>query len=592
MAGYTSTSDAPPIRKDWEKVATVRELFRRARSARRPLIDRWVDNYEILHNRMWSPGRATWMPNPKVAEIWPAIASISAWECDTRPSFDVTPYAEPHSPYFEQTTTIAADLRTTLRAAWQINDIDAEVQKIVWDCNVYGIGILKTYWDADAHDGYGDACMKRVDPFSFYPDPDATSMKDAQFLVETYELTDFQLETRFPGALAKLSGGSAEDIDRSPTLLDTDKGKFPKANPGPISPNTSNSFGLPGQGRDFGDVDSDTHLVIECWHRCNCKTDDSEDNTEGPYDPESPHWHCTVVSGDVTLFDKPATDIWGHAQQPYDRLVAIDTGEFWGASMVEFLAPIQKSINRLLSAIEQNIWLAVNPVMLEDTRSGLTRTKITNKPGQRLSVAANARVEWMNPPVIHPQLAMQLLDWYSSKIESISGLSAMVRGATPTGRNSQGVLDSVQEAAFVRIRMTLHNLESTLRSAGQKMAGLIAEFYDTPRIVAFAGPQGEQLPLALRGKHFYVPDFTGGDPTPMRFRLNVQAGSSITTSRAARVAEADTLYAMGAIDSEALLIEHDFPNWPTVVARQRELQAAQGTLGEPPSARKAAGRTT
>lgn len=586
--------DAP--HSDWEKVATIRDLFYRARTARRPLIDRWVDSYEILHNRMWAPGRATWMPSPRVAQIWPAVASIVAWECDTKPSFDVTPYADPNSTYFEQTVRLAQDLRTTLRASWQINDTDAEVQKVLWDANVYGTGILKTIWSQAAHDGYGDAIMRRVDPFCFYPDPDATNTTDAQYIIETYELGDMELESRFPGALEKCQGGSAESIDRAPTLLGTDKGTAPKANAGPISPSTSAAYGLPGQGRDFSDTDSDRHLVIECWHRCMCKEGEGDGKQQGPegeIDDTFPHWHCTIVSGDVVLFDEPAEEVWGHGQHPFDRLVAIDTGEFWGASMVEFLTPIQKSINRLLAAIEQNIWLAGNPILMEDSRSGIQRTKVTNKPGQRLTKNAGSDVSWMDPPQIHPQLAMQLVQFYVGEIERISGLSAIVRGATPTGRNSQGVLDSVQEAAFVRIRLTLTNLESCLRSAGQKRAALIAEFYDTPRIVALVGDTGEQTLTALEGKHFYVPDFdTQGAAAPMRFRLSVQAGSSISTSRSSRIAEADTLFAMQAIDEEALLQAHDFPNWPTVTARMRELKAAQGTLGEPPGSRQAAGRTS
>jgi hypothetical protein len=238
--------------------------------------------------------------------------------------------------------------------------------------------------------------------------------------------------------------------------------------------------------------------------------------------------------------------------------------------------------------MEHNIWLAGNPVLLEDSRSGLQRTRITNKPGQRLTVNAGTRVEWMNPPQIQPAMAMQLVNFYVGEIERISGLSAIVRGATPTGRNAQGVLDAVQEAAFVRTRLALRNLEYTLKGAGSKAAALIAEFYDVPRVIALAGPTGQATVTSLNGKHFYVPTAEG--IIPLRFQLQVQAGSSITTSRAARQAQADQLFAMGAIDEEAVLSAHDFPNWPMIVDRVREMKAANGTLGQPPGARAASGR--
>jgi hypothetical protein len=564
-------------RVDFEKVAKVRRLFYKARDHRRPMLDRWIDNYEITHNRVWQPNRQAWVPSPKIAEIWPTINALVAWETDVQPSFDVVPLADPNGPYSAQLAQVANDLRICLRSAWFQNNFDAELQKILWDGKVYGTGISKVVWDTELADGLGDVKMRRVDPFWFYPDPSASDMRDGRFYIEVYELSEDELESRFPGACEKVGAGGTDDFDRAPTLMDSGSGaRPPKANPGPISGTGGGmEYGLPGQGRHKGrDVESETHFVIEAW----TKDDENE-------------WYVCIVTGNTVLLEGPATSLWGHGQHPYDRYVPIETGEFWGMALVEFLAPIQKSINRLLSAMEHNIWLVGNPVLLEDSRSGLQRTRITNKPGQRLTVNSGTRVEWMNPPQMQPQMAMQLVNFYVGEIERISGLSAIVRGATPTGRNAQGVLDSVQEAAFVRTRLALRNLEFAMKGAGEKCAALIAEFYDEPRVVALvAGPSGGQLVQALGGKHFYVPTEQG--TLPIRFQLQVQAGSSITTSRSARMAEADTLFAMGAIDEEAVLQAHDFPNWQMVVDRVREMKAANGTLGEPPGARAAAGRTS
>lgn len=632
------------------------------------MLEKWNANYEILHNDVWSPNRPAWLPSPRVAEIYPTIASLVAWESDASPTFDITPYADPNSPYHQTLSQLSTDLKTALKAAWLINDIDAEIQKMLWDGKVYGTGISKAVWDPHAHKGQGDATLRRVDPYWFYPDPDATNTEDGRFYIECYELSDDELEERFPGSLSKVGAGSSDEMDRSPTQLDSSPGSKPKANTRPISPATNSSFSRPGQTHSYSStIESNRHTIIECWHRCECGKSahdemikaqrakereakaagmdvDALDTLRGmaqenesagltqdappappapepemdPMDPAAleaafqgpdaqptpeplpgpdaddftptSHWHVTVVTADVVLMDAPVDKVWSHGRHPYDRFVTVDTGEFWGVSLVELLAPVQQSINRLLSAIEQNIWLAGNPVFKEDSRSGLQRTKITNKPGQRLTVSSNSTAEWLNPPQIHPQLAMQLVSYYTDQIERISGLSAVVRGATPTGRNAQGVLDSVQEAAFVRTRMALRNLESLLRNAGEKVASLIAEFYDGPRVVATVGPSGESSVTTLQAQHFYVP---GSDrtPVPMEFQLSIQAGSTLSTSRAARIAEADTLFAMGAIDEEALLIAHEFPNWPIVAARVREMKAAMG-MGPQPTARAAAGRTS
>lgn len=580
------STEIPKVTKpvqDAAKVNRVRELFQRSRSWRQPLMTQWVRNYELVHNRAWSPRRRDDLPSPSPAEIYPIIRKIVAWLTDSAPAIEVVPAADPHSDTYISQWNIAADLRTSLRAAQHMNDWDQEFHKFFWDQGIYGIGILKTYWDQSRHQGLGDAMVKRVDPFSFYWDPDATDTRDAQWLIEVQEVNSDQLETRFPGACEVVGTASGVDeADRAPTLAGEPRGSQPKANPGPMAGAANEGYGLPGQTR-YGrmgeaDIDSDRHLILECWWQ--------------RVTPEGQRWWVTIICGNAVLKEVPGSDMWGHGEQPYERGVALDESEFVPMSMVELLTPLQKSINRILAAVENNIDLIGNPVLLEDVRAGLSRTAIVNRPGQRLPKNNGSEVRWLDPPQMHPQIAMQIVDFYVGEMERISGLSAIVRGATPTGRNSQGVLDSVQESAFVDIRMTLRNFEFMARRLGNKTAALIAEFYDEARVISFLGPTGEAMIRGLGKRHFYVPDRNSDSPSPIRFALHVKAGSTTPTSRQVRAAEADTLFAMGAIDGEAVLQEHDFPNWPNVAARMREVQAAQGTLGQPPGARAAAGRTT
>ena len=56
----------------------------------------------------------------------------------------------------------------------------------------------------------------------------------------------------------------------------------------------------------------------------------------------------------------------------------------------------------------------------------------------------------------------------------------------------------------------------------------------------------------------------------MKFSLLVAAGADNPTSRQARIAEADAIRSMGAIDNQAVLEAHAWPHWPQVVARMQE----------------------
>lgn len=569
----------------------VLTLHRRARERRRPLIGQWTKNYNILRNRGIWTHRADHLPSPEIPEIYPIISTITAWQTDTYPTFEVTPAAIPNTEWWSQISQVTDDLQQVLQTVWTDESYDLEIEKSLWDSNVYGIGILKITWDQTLHGGLGNPVMRRVDPYTFYPDPDATSMEDAQYFSEARVMSAQELEKRFPGALKKVHAAGWNEADQAPTILRDTRPTPQRANPGAL-PNTSifgqlgtpsggngTRYGMPGQ-TDRADVaDEDGYMVIQMWLRTPKVTGDNTSDS----------WRMIVVCGDCVLADEPAENLWDHGQHPYVRFVPHDTGEFYGVSLVELLTPAQTSINRLLASIEHNIWLTGNPVFVSTNRAGIARSTITNKPGQRLDVTNNVDdVKWLQPPQSNPQQATSLIDFYIGEMDRISGLSAIVRGVTPTGRNAQGVLDSLQEAAFVRIRMNLRNLERALTTAGNLVASLIAEFYDTPRFVPVLGPDGTKLVKALRSQHFYLEQ--GDDRVPLKFALNIQAGSMLPTSKQARAQEAQTLFALGIIDEEAVLDAMDWPGRSKIIQRVREVKALTGTLGQPPTQRAAARR--
>lgn len=614
MAVATAQRDTAPSNAaittsspDVKLVSDVMDMFRRARGRRRSLVDRWVKSYEVLTNRTWLSGRPDWMPAPALPEIYPIISSIVGWQTDQRVRFDCVAAAEPHShtaAFYEQ---LGHDLRNVMNSIWSTEDYDGEISKVIWDAYLYGTGITKVIWDARRAGGMGNPIITRVDPFTFYPDPEARGMHDAAFFIECKTLSYEEVEARWPGSLKKLGvgGGLVVDVeDQSPTQLDAAVGSRLKTQPSAaISPNTDPSY---VRTKRIDATETQGVTVLEAWLRVPAEEDafpelpgfDAAAHNNPLYDedatPTPPpmrrydKWRCVVIAGQQVLMDEAAEDLWAHGQHPFGRYVIDDLGEFWGASMVEMLAPAQVSLNRLLASIEQNIWLMGNPVFVESVRAGLRQTQITNKPGTRLTVNDGGQAEWLQPPQIHPQMSNDLIQFYIGEMERISGLSAIVRGATPTGRNAQGVLDSVQDAAFVRIRKAQRSLERTLHGDLTKAASLVCEFYDSPRLINIIGDDGNKSAVALRTLHFYLP--TSNGRAPLQFSILVQAGSSLPTSHGQRAAEADTLYAMGCIDEEAVLEAHDWPDRARVTARVREMKAAAGTLGQPPGARQRARR--
>lgn len=558
------------------KVQMVRDLFYRARDARRPLLREWKKHYKTLNNKTWRGGGDGWEPRSEVPQIWPVCASLVAWMTDQRPNLQVMAGGQPFSPYHDFYDSLARDMNTLLEANFTVNDSDAEITKLLWDVVTYGIGWTRTEWRPTLADGLGDSTFTRRDPFTIYPDPHARTPKEMNHIVEAQIMTISDLDRAWPGAAKTLGQESyVEDSDEAPhTLDDQINSTAPRAIIAAPAPGGSAAFQKTTRmsGADIHNREDAVVTALYCWVRSHEATKTDDANVMKVREV----WTLYVMAGNRILFEGTAEEVSGYTTHPYDRTVLFDTGEMYGPSLVNFMTSPQESINRIVSMIERNAMLVGNPIMAQNPRSPGAKQRMSNRPGNIVKMAPDD-AKWIQPPQLHPQMSVSLIQYFEGKIESISGMSAIVRGFTPNGRNSTGVMDSVQDSAFVRVRATLRELERTLRGVTSKMSANIAEFYTEPRMMALIGPDGQRTRRALASRHFYSRDTD--DRTPLRFTILADAGSQLLTSKSARAAEADTLFALGAVDTMEVLKAHQWPNWAVVAKRVME-QQANGTLPE------------
>lgn len=569
-----------------QAVAMVRDLFYRARDARRPMIRMWKQWYTVLNNRTWQYGSAGgWEPDGEIPQMWPVIASMVAWMTDQRPILSTMAGGTAFSPHHDFYDKLAKDMNAVLESQYANYDEDAEITRLLWDVSTYGVGWTKTVWDATLADGLGDTTFRRIDPFTFYPDPFARSPKDMDHAIEAKLMTLSQVDRAWPGAAKKLGYNSfMEDLDESPHVLDESLSQgAPRAVMAPVSSGGSGQYQWTRRGgaSDAQNREEPVVSVLECWVKTHEAKATDDPNVMTVHDV----WTCYVVCGNQLLFCGSAEDVSGHNRHPYDRCVLFDTGEMYGPSLVNFMQSPQKSINRIVAMIERNAMLMGNPILAESPRSQSKHQRKSNRPGMIVQARPD-EVGWLQPPQMHPQMSVALIQYFESKIESISGMTAIVRGFMGQGRNAQGVMDSVQDAAFVRIRATLRELERTMRGITWKKAANISEFYTEPRFMAIIGQDGQQTRRALAARHFYAPEGEQGERIPLRFTILADAGSQLPTSKQARSAEADTLFALGAIDIYELLKAKGWPNYAIVAKRVMEAQAAAGMPAGVPAAGK------
>jgi hypothetical protein len=591
LIAATSTALSPTSRTatDQDRISALNSLFFIARDQKRTLYQNWSRNYKIIKNRLQGSNLASWLPQPRDSEVYPVISSIVAWLTDQDPDIGFLPSADPNSQYYDNCQRLAADLDNVYQTVWLNEEYDNEIKKMLWDALVFGLGTVKIVWDNASAGGYGDAVWRRIDPWMLYHDPYASNYRDMEYIVEARRVSFNELERMYPDTahLLKYQTSSSDGIDERPQF--SDDGAYPKAPflGGLSSPGTVWNSRVSG-GRTYDPLPG--YVTREFWLKENDTT--SNEGYSGLNAYARPRWRCIVVCNNEILFNEWAEDLWQHGQHPYEDYRYDDIGEMYGIALVDHLAYPQIYINRLLTALQQNAELVGNPIFLEPTNSGLARIGIINRPGQRLPVnaaqAAGTNLpRWLEPPTMPPAV-QNLVDFWIARIENTAGLGALQKGTAPNQRNAEGVINNIQEAAFVRIRSALANLQWTYRRASLKAADLIVENYTEPRLVAIVGEDGDKDALSLTGRHFYNP----GDQqtTPLRFVLRVEAGTNQPTSPQARMANAEKLAALGLVDDEYVLHVHKIKDAKQILQRLY-MKRQQGLIGGGAGRRQQQGRT-
>lgn len=569
--------EATPESPDHELTGRLFDLYTQAKRARQQRSETWRKNYLLSMNR-W--GRSP--DDPRDSEIYPILRARVAWMTDQETHFSVDPAAEPFQSFYDYEVTLGQQLETLLGTNFAVQGWYSEIAKVLWDAPIYGAGIMKAGWDSGLDEGIGNVTMSRVDPWAFYPDPNATSMDDAQYLIEVHKWSLDEIERRFPNVdINRIKEGVIQG-DRSERERNPQRQDFPRYVRDGIPINLGQgpvSVGNPGEGTSIKNVLQAGVNVYEMWIHENILTEreSSDPNLPSPEPVVSDGWRVVVFTGEVVLLDETAENLWDLDIHPYVRYVDDEIGEFWSTPLVAHLAPLQLFINQLLSAAASNVLLTSNPIFMDYENSGLARTAIVNKPGQRLTMkrdlsGQNVKPDWLSPPPMTTDIP-NLIEFSIGRMENIAGLSGVSKGQHPTGRQAQQTTQAVQESGFVSIRSSLRNMELTLSRLGMLLCHLIIINYDVPRVVAIVGQDGEQTALRLAARHFYTPTKEGAEP--MKFALSVNAGSSNPTSRQARIAEMDALKAMDVVDDQAVLEAHRVPHWQAILQRKQAQEAAQ-----------------
>lgn len=572
FGGYGDERIDPPKGSEERLVRACLSMFESAQANRAKFTKLWPTIYNYYMGKHWGI-RPSWKSSPVENHIFSKIETMLPILTDNRPKIDVLPRDSQYTEYAEL-------LQQLLDHLWDKNDTDDVLVSACKNMLLYGKGFLYTYWD----DEKNDICTESIDPECLYPDPAATSIRDARYLIHVAQMSRTDITTYWPGALGKVQRGSRVVPDPS----EFKEGRFNDENSGQTSgyeypEEVGGAFTriVPWVKADlsgYGD-DDDMVQVLQFWVK-------DPELVEEPAKDEAgnilsfpdgkpillakrkyPGGRHIVMVGNRVVHDE--INPFFHGQFPYVEINCHPVpGEFWPVSAAQNLLSPQRMLNKLNGQILDNAKLMGNAQWIVELGSGVTAEKITGQPGLVVQVNRGYKAERL-PGTPLPNFIIQMVDMARASLDNISGVFDVTQGRKPSGITAGVAIEQLQEAAQTRLRLLVRNIENAIRNLGYQQIALAQQFYQEPRTIRIQDDMGgyqfvELTPQMIQGQ----------------WEVVVAAGSTLPRSRESRMKEALDLFDRGIYDAEDVLNWIDHPGKDKVIQKIKMQQSMQAQLDQ------------
>lgn len=240
--------------------------------------------------------------------------------------------------------------------------------------------------------------------------------------------------------------------------------------------------------------------------------------------PLFPTGRRTIIVGDFVADD--GMNPFGHGHFPFIPIHAYRSRKtYYGASDIDRIATLQEYLNRLYSLLLDAAILTSNPLWLIPTEANIADEDVTNAPGAILRgdqmTVKTARRE---PGPDMPSYVKDLLSFTISQIREISGLSETATGGKFKGQQAAETVSMYQEAAGVRFRQGIRNVEHAIIELGFQFIGLVKQFYTQPRLLQIRNAVGDERTISFLGSDIGAPLF-----------MKAKSGAMLPTSPSARL---------------------------------------------------------
>jgi TRAP-type mannitol/chloroaromatic compound transport system substrate-binding protein len=410
--------------------------------------------------------------------IFAIIETVRPIMLDNNPKFQAMP-RQPEGLQF------ASDVQEAFSYEWDREYMSRKLYRELINVLVLGNAIFFIPWDAQDNNVRGVP----VNPYNIFPDPLATTVDDAEYIIYASYKNVNRLKRIFPKKANKLFGGQ---INYSELVQDNDKNAR---------------------------IDNQV-LVLEVWTR-DYDTYEVDEKT-GKATLKYPYGRVITLCPElgIILSDKP--NPYKDGKFPFVIVKDYDVpNRFWGEGEVAQLLSPQKHMNELNNAIIDNAKTTANMPWIVDKNSGIGMNKITSRPGLIIRKNPGSVVDRLQPPSM-PAYVVNAVETYKNDIQQISGIYDTLKGDNATGvYTAQGIL-ALQEAGQVRIRLKVKLLEEALGQIGYLWYSRMKQYWRDKRWI-----------LITRYDNSYDMKAFTSKALKYDFDMRITAGSTMPVNRGA-----------------------------------------------------------
>tara|TARA_R100000805_G_C3625439_1_gene134348 strand:+ start:597 stop:2390 length:1794 start_codon:yes stop_codon:yes gene_type:complete len=488
-----------PSHEEKELIKKIHAMMDSARKSRRKTSELWRESEKLYMGNHWE---GLSMPEYKNQLTLDMIANVIDTQIPIMssqpPKIDVIPVGAT-----EESKFVAKTLQAQLDDLWYMRDMATLVPEWLTDYLVYGTGIVKLNWNM--HDDLPDCDM--VDPFSFYVNPSATKLENAQWIIHMAPRPLYEIKELFPekGHLVKSMGKMSEYEALKITEVNHGGKSLIQVTD---SHGTETNY-FEGETEAMQNLE-ERALLVEVYMRDGSveytqEESDKDGKVGKPKYPGGLRKIC--MANDIILYDGPSRyqflDKMNRCPYPFPYVVMKNGGSahsFWGKPEPKRLKSINLALDRIASQVMDNVHLIANPMFVVDETADV-QDQINNKPGSVIRKRGPGQVSMLQPASI-PGYVFNFYQLLVDMFETVSGVNKATMGKQEPNVTSGVQAQVYRTASTSKIDFKSRQLDSAMQILGQMWIAMIKNMGTENHSLSMKDAEGNEAEVVYQGMEF------------------------------------------------------------------------------------------